>query len=145
MKAWSAFSVKSVYEFPEGIGGMEELREKEEGEIEDWKSVQKTSGPSDLYVQSNVWKPGGSTGWHTHPGHSLIIVTEGAITAYEDSSCTPHVYTPETAGGTGLVDANHVHMIRNGGEVDAHAIAVQLVPHGAPRRNDVDPAPFSCP
>src|SRR5437588_12028149 len=37
-------------------------------------SIQKTKGPSDLYIQSNVWAVGGSTGWHTHPGHSLIIV-----------------------------------------------------------------------
>ena len=48
-----------------------------------------------MYVQSNVWQPGGSTGWHTHPGHSLIIVTAGTVTAYEgdDPDCTPHVYT----------------------------------------------------
>lgn len=40
-----------------------------------WRSVQKTRGLSDVYVQSNVWAVGGHTGWHTHPGHSLIIVT----------------------------------------------------------------------
>src|SRR6266498_3094054 len=33
-----------------------------------WLSLQKTKGASDLYVQSNVWQPGGSTGWHMHPG-----------------------------------------------------------------------------
>jgi hypothetical protein len=27
-----------------------------------WLSFQKTKGPSDLYVQSNVWVPGGTTG-----------------------------------------------------------------------------------
>jgi hypothetical protein len=42
-----------------------------------WQSLQKTNGSSDLYVRSNVWQPGGSTGWHTHRGHSLIIVTAG--------------------------------------------------------------------
>ena len=45
--------------------------------------MQKTKGASDLYVQSNVWAPGGTTGWHTHPGHSLIIVTAGTVTAYD--------------------------------------------------------------
>ena len=52
-----------------------------------WLSLQKTKGPSDLYVQSNVWPAVNpttgavaSTGWHTHPGHSLIIVTAGTIT-----------------------------------------------------------------
>src|SRR5262249_61141572 len=43
-----------------------------------WLSLQKTKGLSDLYVQSNTWLPGGSTGWHSHPGHSLIIVTAGS-------------------------------------------------------------------
>src|SRR5881409_3032793 len=47
-----------------------------------WQSRQKTQGLSDVYVQSNVWVPGGSTGWHTPPGHSLILVTAGTVTAY---------------------------------------------------------------
>ena len=99
---------------------------------------QKTKGPSDLYVQSNVWAPGGTTGWHTHPGHSLIIVTAGTVTAYDghDPSCTPHVYT----AGMGLVDAggDHVHVIRNEGSVEARTVAVQLIPAGATRRIDAD-------
>jgi hypothetical protein len=28
-----------------------------------WLSFQKTQGPSDLYLQSNTWQLGGSTGW----------------------------------------------------------------------------------
>jgi quercetin dioxygenase-like cupin family protein len=108
-----------------------------------WVSLQKTQGTSDLYVQSNLWVPGGSTGWHTHPGHSLITVTEGAVTVYEsdDPSCTPHVYTP----GMTFVDegGDHVHLIRNEGSVDAKTIAVQLIPAGAVRRIDA-PAPSNC-
>lgn len=101
-----------------------------------WRSVQSTSGPSDLYVQNNVWAPGGTTGWHTHPGHSLIIVTAGSITAYDgkDTNCTPHVYT----AGMGFVDhgGDHVHVLRNEGTVEARTIAVQLIPAGAMRRVD---------
>ncbi len=77
-----------------------------------WQSLQKTHGPSDLYVQSNVWVAGGRTGWHSHPGHSLITVTSGELTVYEgdDPDCTPHVYTH----GMGFVDpgGSHVHIIR---------------------------------
>ena len=66
-----------------------------------WLSLQKTRGDSDLYIQSNTWiaaqsgQPIPNTGWHSHPGHSLIIVTAGTLTDYEadDPSCTPHVYT----------------------------------------------------
>ena len=55
-----------------------------------WLSWQKTKGPSDLYIQNNVWAPGGSTGWHTHPGHSLIIVTAGTLTGYRGRRSVVH-------------------------------------------------------
>ena len=102
-----------------------------------WVSLQKTTGSSDLFVQSNVWQPRGSTGWHTHPGHSLITVTAGSVTAYEgnDPDCKPHVYTV----GMGYVDpgGGHVHIIRNEGDVVAQTVAVQLIPAGQQRRIDV--------
>ena len=43
-----------------------------------------------------------TTGWHTHPGPSLITVTSGEITAYEgdDPTCRPKVYR----SGEGFVD-----------------------------------------
>jgi quercetin dioxygenase-like cupin family protein len=111
---------------------------KPNGDI--WLSVQKTKGTSDLYVQNNVWEPGGSTGWHSHPGHSLITVTAGTLTAYEghDPNCKPHVFTT----GMSFVDpgGEHVHIIRNEGTVEAQTVAVQLIPTGQPRRIDaVDP------
>lgn len=109
-----------------------------------WLSMQKTRGLSDLYVQSNVWEPGGTTGWHTHPGHSLIIVTAGTVTAYDgdDPACQPRVYTQ----GMGFVDrgGDHVHNLRNEGGVEARTIAVQLIPGGATRRIDA-PDPGHCP
>lgn len=109
-----------------------------------WLAAQKTHGPSDLYVQSNVWQPGGTTGWHTHPGHSLIIVIAGTITAYEgdDPTCTPRVYTQ----GMGFVDegGDHAHVLKNEGTVEARTIAVQLLPATATRRIDA-PAPNACP
>jgi quercetin dioxygenase-like cupin family protein len=109
-----------------------------------WLSWQKTKGNSDVYVQSNTWQPGGSTGWHSHPGHSLIIVTEGEVTAYEgdDRRCRPTVY----AKGAGFVDpgGDHVHNIRNEGVIEAKAIAVQLIPADATRRIDVA-NPGNCP
>jgi hypothetical protein len=109
-----------------------------------WLSLQKAKGLSDVYVQSNVWQPGGTTGWHTHPGHSLIIVTAGTVTVYEgnDPTCEPAVYTV----GMGFVDpgGDHVHVIRNEGDVLASTIAVQLIPAGAVRRIDA-PDPGNCP
>ena len=120
-----------------------------------WLSIQKTKGLSDLYVQSNVWQPVSptgvvsSTGWHTHPGHSLIIVTAGTITEY-DADCIPHAYTfvPGQPAPT-LLDPGHghVHVIRNEGTIPASSIAVQLVPYDPLKQNrriDVSPAPETC-
>jgi hypothetical protein len=110
---------------------------KAEGDEQLWPPRQEAQGPSDVYVQSNVWAPGGSTGWHSHPGHSFIIVTAGTLTDYEghDPGCKPHVYKT----GMGFVDpgGDHVHILRNEGNVEAKTIAVQLIPADAVRRIDV--------
>lgn len=55
----------------------------------------KTKGDSDVYVVSNTFAPGAASGWHTHPGPSLITVKSGTITAYEgdDPACRPRAYT----------------------------------------------------
>jgi hypothetical protein len=116
-----------------------------------WLSLQKTKGPSDLYVQSNVWQPVNaitgviaSTGWHTHPGHTLIIVTAGTLTEYHED-CTPLVHHK----GDTFVDpgGGHAHIIRNESPTDlASTTAVQLVPHDPlklNRRID-EPAPDNC-
>ena len=112
-----------------------------------WDALLLTHNQSDLYVQSNVWQPGGSTGWHTHPGPSLVIVTKGVLTEYEgdDPTCTPHVYDASN-GPVGFVDpgGGHAHIIVNKGTAEADSIAVQLIPAGATRRIDVTPAPQNC-
>ncbi len=134
----AAFDVSNRIILPSTTGG-----EKEDAKA--WVSRQKTNGPSDLYVQSNVWQPGGTTGWHSHPGHSLVIVTAGAITNYEsdDPTCSPQVYTQ----GMSFVDAggSHSHLVRNEGTEVAQGIAVQLIPAGAVRRIDVATVPANCP
>lgn len=103
-----------------------------------------TKGASDLYVVSNVIAPGGHSGWHTHPGPSLITVKSGTITAYQgdDPTCSPTVYTT----GGGFIDPGDgsVHLLRNEGTVPAETIAVQLVPDGGTRRID-EPVPDNCP
>jgi hypothetical protein len=120
------------------------VREDRRRQSNVWLSIQKTKGPSDLYVQSNVWQIGGTTGWHTHPGHSLVTVTAGAITNYDadDPSCTGRVYT----AGMTFVDhgGDHAHLIRNEGFVEARTTAVQLIPAGETRRIDGEGNP-ACP
>ena len=104
----------------------------------------KTKGVSDVYVTRNAIDPGGQSGWHTHPGPSLIIVAVGEITAYngDDPSCTPKRYR----AGEGFVDPGdgHVHLLRNETAAPAETVAVQFLPQGAMRRIGA-PAPANCP
>jgi len=107
-----------------------------------WKAKMKTRGLSDFYVIDNHFAPGGTSGWHSHPGPSLIFVVAGTVTNYlgDDPQCRPHVYT----AGQGFVDdGSHAHTLRNEGSVEAETVAVQFLPAGATRRND-EPDPGNC-
>lgn len=118
-----------------------------------WKAELKTKGDSDLYVQQNTWDPSAceskcipSSGWHTHPGPSLVIVTQGTVTEYDgdDPTCTPHVYS--ASGTNSFVDlgSGAVHIIRDESGAVAKTVVVQLIPKDATRRIDVISAPGNC-
>jgi quercetin dioxygenase-like cupin family protein len=115
------------------------------GTLYNWNLKLKAKGDSDLYVTQHTFPVGAHTGWHTHPGPSLITVVSGALTVYEASNptCTPVTYT----AGQSFTDigCGDVHLVRNEGNVQAVDVAVQIVPSGAPRRIDVTPAPSNCP
>src|SRR5262249_39961082 len=84
-----------------------------------------------------------STGWHMHPGPSLILVVAGTVTNYlgADPSCTPHTYT----AGQGFIDSGaDVHDLRNEGSVQAETIAVQLLPQHATPKIALVPGPGTC-
>jgi len=111
-----------------------------------WLAWIKTHGPSDLYVVDNTFAPnGGTSGWHSHPGPSIVFVKAGTVTNYssDEPGCAPQVYT----AGQSFVDAggDDEHMIRNEDpSVTAETIAVQFLPQDATRRND-ESAPPGCP
>jgi quercetin dioxygenase-like cupin family protein len=109
-----------------------------------WKAMINTKGASHLYVLQNTVLPGGSFGWHSHTGPSLIIVMSGVATEYEgnDPTCTPRVHP----AGTTFVDAGETsgHLVRNDGSVNLVVTVVRLVPEGAVQRVDL-PNPGNCP
>jgi len=115
-----------------------------------WNMVVQVRGASDLYLLQNTWQPGGSTGWHTHPGPSFVTVIEGSVTVYDgdDPTCTGHVYTANTPNNTFIDPGNgHVHIVRNETDTEAQTITVQLVPHDPTSMNRrIDAArPVQCP
>src|SRR5262245_49243899 len=101
-----------------------------------WHLITRIRGDSDVYVVRNTWPVGAHSGWHTHPGPSLITVLSGELTVYdaEDPMCTPTVYhAGESFTDIGCGD---VHLVRNEGTVCAVNMVVQIVPAGLPRRID---------
>jgi len=100
-----------------------------------------TKGSSDVYVTRNAIAAGGQSGWHTHPGPSLITVTLGEITAYDDQLCTPIRYQ----AGDSFIDHGdgHVHLLRNETSVAAETVAIQFIARDAVRRIDA-PQPNNC-
>jgi quercetin dioxygenase-like cupin family protein len=110
---------------------------------DDWGADIQTRGQTDLYVVENQFSPGGTTGWHSHPGPSLILVISGSVTNYasDDPRCAGVTYS----AGQSFVDAggSDVHMIRNNDTVEAETIAVQFIPHGDQRKID-EPVPANC-
>ena len=103
--------------------------------LPDWLLFSRVRGDSDLYITQNTIQPGGQSGWHTHPGPSLVTVTEGTVTVHEDD-CTSATYSVgQTFTDLGCGD---VHNVVNETGTGAKTIAVQIVPHGASRRIDAD-------
>jgi quercetin dioxygenase-like cupin family protein len=108
-----------------------------------WFLKTNVRGDSDVYVVRNTWPVGAHSGWHTHPGPSLITVISGELSVYEADNpiCTPTVYhAGESFTDIGCGD---VHLIRNEGTVCAVNMVVQFVPAGQPRRIDAE-QPANC-
>ena len=124
-----------------GIGQFGPINTK--GKIGPWRARIKVTRATDIHVLSNTIAPGGSFGWHSHPGPSFVIIKSGTATVYfgADPTCTPHRFP----AGTGFVDRGlDVHVVRNEGAVDLVTVVVSFVPRGAPRRID-KPDPGNCP
>jgi quercetin dioxygenase-like cupin family protein len=92
----------------------------------------------DTVIQQILIGPGGTTGWHTHPGPAVVLVTAGELTLYsgEDPSCTPHTYW----AGEAFIDPGqgHVHHARNLSATEVVEVWVTYfdVPPGEPFRLD---------
>jgi quercetin dioxygenase-like cupin family protein len=134
--AWASSSsgvTTTIYSGPVVLGDSHEKSESEINEVEI-----ETKGLSDVYVVYNKIAPGGYTGWHSHPGISIISVKSGTVSEYHpDDLDTPHVHV----AGTSFVEpADTVHNMVNEGDSDVELVAVQILPLGAKRRIEA-PAP----
>ena len=116
-----------------GPSSLDDVRVKTHSEIN--KVEFATKGDSDVYVVQNVIKPGGHTGWHTHPGPSIISVVSGQVTEYRSDEPDGIVHE----AGSVFVDegGDHAHIMVNEGSTNLVLVAFQVLPAGAPRRIDL--------
>ena len=85
--------------------------------------------PSDVVVAKVTLQPGGSLGWHTHPGPAIASVASGELTIIHGDDCAVNRY----AGGQAFVDAGqgHVHIGFNASAVETVVYVTFLdVPSG---------------
>src|SRR5688572_14877671 len=47
-----------------------------------WQARIATKGATDVHILENRIIPGGTFGWHSHPGPSIVVVKSGALTLY---------------------------------------------------------------
>ena len=88
--------------------------------------------------------PGGSSGWHSHPGGAIIIVKQGALTVYRaiGSQCQTATYS---AGQAFIERPGEVDQVVNTGTVpDVLLVTFPRVPQGDSARID-QPDPGTCP
>jgi quercetin dioxygenase-like cupin family protein len=94
-------------------------------------------------VQIRV-NPGGSSGWHSHPGGAIIIVKQGELTVYRSvgSDCQTTTYT---AGQAFIERPGEVDDVLNNGQVPyVLYVTFPRVPPGGSTRTD-EPDPGNCP
>jgi quercetin dioxygenase-like cupin family protein len=100
-----------------------------------------TRGPVDVATVHVTFQPGGSTGWHTHPGPALVTVKTGQLTLHRAKGCRSRTFA---AGQTFLEYGSHdVKLTGNETGAVTETVVIFLLPVGAPITVDA-PAP-NCP
>jgi quercetin dioxygenase-like cupin family protein len=91
-----------------------------------------TKGAVDLATSMVTLDPGGSSGWHFHPGVTLVSVASGSVVRY-DAHCMATVFA---AGSAFVESGNHPLLVRNESATPAVNIVTFIVPAGVPTRID---------
>jgi quercetin dioxygenase-like cupin family protein len=88
--------------------------------------------------------PGGSSGWHSHPGGAIVVVQQGSLTVYESVGDRCEIAT-YSAGQAFVERPGEVDQVINRGTVPYTLfVTFPRVPAGASARTD-EPNPGTCP
>jgi len=73
------------------------------------------SGPSvTLFVRVHQ-DPGGTSGWHSHPGYAFVLVREGSVRVKDGDTCKSTIYNE---GDVFTEMPGHIHKASNAGDGD---------------------------
>lgn len=89
-----------------------------------------TQGPTEVAFQRIVIAPGGTLGWHSHPGPTVVTVRAGALSFYHAEHCTEEVEYATGESFSNLPD--EIHLARNEGAQEVVLFAVYFVPVNTP-------------
>ena len=115
------------------------------GQSGEWFQISQREG-NDVVTVQNTFLAGGFSGWHSHPGLTMVIVVSGEITLFREAvkggKCRVQTYV---AGDVFLERPGDQANAVNHGTVAAVVAATFFnVPHGTPTRIDRT-APLNCP
>jgi quercetin dioxygenase-like cupin family protein len=105
-----------------------------------------TSGRQDIIIRQFTLAPGGDTGWHSHAGPVIDVVTQGTLTTFfaDDLYCRPHTLTAGHASFDGKPAVPRIAF--NKGNTPVVFYGIFFVPHGrADPRVDMPFPPGNCP
>ena len=83
-------------------------------------------GATDVLQADLVFQPGGTTGWHFHPGPVVVVIKSGALTEIHSNGCM----TVHPAGSAFFEDPDEVHNVVNQSGVVTEVYATFLSPAG---------------
>jgi quercetin dioxygenase-like cupin family protein len=102
----------------------------------------KVKGPVDVATIEVDFQPGGTTGWHSHPGATFVQVKSGTVTRVNADGCLSDSFN---AGQGFFEQPNAVHEAVDNSSAPAVTIVTFIVPVGAPLRIDQPPPPNCTP
>ena len=117
------------------------------GQSGEWFQISQREG-NDVVTVQNTFLAGGFSGWHSHPGITMVIVVSGEITLFREAvkggKCRVQTYV---AGDVFLERPGDEANAVNHGTVAAVVAATFFnVPHGTPPPTRIDrTAPLNCP
>jgi quercetin dioxygenase-like cupin family protein len=107
------------------------------GTEEAFNAELETEGAANFIVQEVKFSPGGTTGWHTHPGILLLsLAADSGSVDWYDAKCAKHVYN----AGDSWTEGTTLHDVVNNSSLDAHFLVTYVVAKGINKRTD-QPAP----